>query len=98
MKHLKEKHDVDPTKVRIKDELPELDGGLYQISSPGDSALPSESESFVDVTLQERCDPEPTAIPETAPQLISGYRTLANTSFMALPGLLMPSESNFPRM
>lgn len=83
VKHMKEKHGVDLTKIKVETDLPELDdGGLYQISYPEDSASPSESDSSFDDN-QWRGQP---IIQGTVPEQTIGYDVsipLADPSFTA---------------
>jgi len=83
MKHMKLKHGVDFTKIKVETDFPESDEGLYQISSPGDSASPSGSDCSGVVTPWERGDLRPT-IHGTAAEQTSGYcasMPFADTAF-----------------
>jgi len=62
MKHLKQKHGVDHTKVKIETDLLQVSEGLYQMSSPESSTSPSSPECSIDVVQWEGSDfQEPTA-------------------------------------
>jgi len=53
MKHLKQKHGIDHTKIKIETDVYQVPEGLYQISSPESSASPSSSECSVDFAAWE---------------------------------------------